>query len=81
MATPLLSVEEAAAGLVAFFEIAAADKAGVVAEKGNPPARGRRLPPLAGPSPPLLPDLPSPSLPAQGDEGGRERCSSIAPAN
>jgi len=25
------------------------------------------------PSPPLLPDLPSPSLPAQGREGARER--------
>jgi hypothetical protein len=42
------------------------------------PLRGNiRLPPLAGPSPPLLPDLPSPSLSAQGGEGARERCSTI----
>ena len=46
----------------------------VVGEKGDPPARGHRSPPLAGPSPPLLPDLPSPSLPAQGGEGHKERC-------
>jgi hypothetical protein len=32
---------------------------------------GHRLPPLAGPSPPLLPDLPSPSLPAQGGRRGQ----------
>ena len=30
--------------------------------------------PLAGPSPPLLPDLPSPSLPAQGGEGMLNQC-------
>jgi len=41
----------------------------------------RYPPPLAGPSPPLLPDLPSPSLPAQGGEGARERCSIMVSVN
>jgi hypothetical protein len=36
---------------------------------------------LGYPSLRLLPDLPSPSLPAQGGEGGRERCSTIVSVN
>jgi hypothetical protein len=44
-------------------------------------ARKHQSPPLAGPSPPLLPDRPSPALPAQGHEGGRERCSTIVSVN
>jgi hypothetical protein len=46
-------------------------------EKRRPICGERRSLPLSHPSPPLLPDLPSPSLPAQGGEGGRERCSTI----
>jgi hypothetical protein len=64
----------AAAALVASLKSLQRTRPGWSDEKETHLRGGeRRLPPLAGPSPPLLPDLPSPSLPAQGGEGARER--------
>jgi hypothetical protein len=77
MATPVLSVEEEAAALLASLKSLQQARPGWSTEKGEPSARGHRLPPFTGPSPPLLPDLPSPTLPAQGGEAAGERCSTI----
>jgi hypothetical protein len=43
--------------------------------------RGHRLPPLAGPSPPLAPRSTLAILPTQGGEGGRERCPTSVTVN
>jgi hypothetical protein len=81
MATPVLSVEEGAAALLASFEIVAAAKRGSSAEKGDPLHGGTSITALAGPSPPLLPDLPShPYLPKGANEPGNV-ASTIAPVN
>jgi len=70
-----------AAGFTGIFQIVAADKAGGGRLKKGPIcAAGHRLLPPSHPSPPLLPDLPSPSLLAQEGERAREWWSTIVSA-
>ena len=70
-----------AAGFTGIFQIVATDKAGGGRLKKGPIcAAGHRLLPPSHPSPPLLPDLPSPSLLAQEGEGAREWWSTIVSA-
>jgi hypothetical protein len=51
------------------------------AEKGDPPAGDTDCWPSLALRDPWPPDPPSPSLPAQGGEGARERCSTIVSVN
>ena len=70
-----------AAGFTGIFQIVATDKAGGGRLKKGPIcAAGHRLLPPSHPSPPLLPDLPSPSLLAQEGERAREWWSTIVSA-
>src|SRR6266436_4910385 len=75
------ALRRGAAGFTGIFQIVAADKAGGGRLKKGPIcAAGHRLLPPSHPSPPLLPDLPSPSLLAQEGERAREWWSTIVSA-
>jgi hypothetical protein len=68
-------------GFTGIFEIVAADKARVGRVKRRPLCAGTSIAAPITPSPPLLPNHPSHPLPDPGGNWGRERYSTIGPAN
>ena len=80
MAIPVLSVEEGAAALVAPLKSLQQPRRGWSGEKGDPIVRGTSIAALAGPWPPLLPDLQLAIPTRPRGEGAKERYDAPAPA-